>query len=263
MEQLPLLLGIGLVAGVMSGMFGIGGGAIIVPALIIFLDYDQTLANGTSLAALLLPVGILAVIAYYRQGKLRIKPAAAVALGLLGGAWVGANIALGLEPDLLRTLYGAFLVYMAWRYMSPLKWWAELRKIAPEQVQEETGDTESMRVLIICLLIGLLAGVASGMFGIGGGAVIVPFLMLLVGFDQKLATGTSLGALLLPVGLPAVLEYADAGKLNLETAVPLAIMLLLWAFLGAKLALSLPTKTVKRAYGIFLLVIGLRFLLNI
>ncbi|MBZ0298733.1 MAG: sulfite exporter TauE/SafE family protein, partial [Anaerolineae bacterium] len=106
MEQLPLLLGIGLIAGVMSGMFGIGGGAIIVPALIIFMGFDQTLANGTSLVALLMPVGVFACIAYYRQGKLRLKPAAAVAIGLAGGAWFGAALALDLDPTILRLLYG-------------------------------------------------------------------------------------------------------------------------------------------------------------
>jgi uncharacterized membrane protein YfcA len=265
MENLPLLLVIGLVAGVMSGMFGIGGGAIIVPALIIFMGFEQTLANGTSLVALLMPVGIFACIAYYRQGKLRIKPAAATALGLAIGAWFGATVALDLDPTTLRMLYGLFLVFMAWRYTAPRKWWLEVRGIAVEQVQEHTDaqEAESARALIICAVIGLVAGVASGMFGIGGGAIIVPALMLFLRFDQKLATGTSLGALLLPVGLFGVLEYYQAGKVSLETAVPLALLLLLTAFFGARLALSLPTKTVKRLYGLFLLFIGIRFVLGL
>lgn len=262
MENLPLLIVIGLVAGVLSGMFGIGGGAIIVPALILFMGYDQTLANGTSLAALLMPVGIFACIEYYRQGKLRIKPAAATALGLAGGAWVGASLALDLDPTALRMAYGFFLLFMAWRYASPLKWLAEIRDGEPEVVQETTDDTESSRALVICAVIGLVAGVASGMFGIGGGAVIVPALMLFLKFDQKLATGTSLGALLLPVALPGVIEYAQADKVDIQTAIPLAVLLFLTAFLGARLALRLPTKIVKRLYGVFLLVIGLRFILG-
>src|SRR5690606_26664580 len=208
MENLPLLIVIGLVAGVLSGMFGIGGGAIIVPALILFMGYDQTLANGTSLAALLMPVGIFACIEYYRQGKLRIKPAAATALGLAGGAWVGASLALDLDPTALRMAYGFFLLFMAWRYASPLKWLAEIVDGEAEAVQETTDYAERSRALVMCAVIGLVAGVASGMFGIGGGAVIVPALMLFLKFEQKLATGTSLGALLLPVALPGVIEYA-------------------------------------------------------
>lgn len=260
MENLPLLLVIGLVAGVLSGMFGIGGGAIIVPGLILFMGYEQTLANGTSLAALLMPVGIFACLAYYRQGKLRIRPAAACAIGLAGGAWFGAALALDLDPTALRMLYGLFLLFMAWRYAAPVKWLNEVRGIRVEEVKEDTEDPESARALLICFVVGLIAGVASGMFGIGGGAVIVPALMLFLNFDQKLATGTSLGALLLPVGLPGVLEYYQAGKVNLEVAIPLALLLLVMAYFGARLALNLPTKIVKRLYGIFLLVIGLRFI---
>src|SRR5690606_40859530 len=112
MDQVVFLLIVGLIAGVLSGMFGIGGGAIIVPALILFRGYDQTLANGTSLVALLMPVGIFACIAYYRQRKLRIKPAAACALGLACGAWFGAALALDLDPTTLRLLYGLFLLFM-------------------------------------------------------------------------------------------------------------------------------------------------------
>src|SRR5690606_8281677 len=109
--------------------------------------------------------------------------------------------------------------------------------------------------------------------------VIVPFTMTLLGFDQKLATGTSLGALLLPVGLPGVIRYMQAtetapvagpefltsllpqyGDVAFWVAAPLAILLLIGAFFGARLTLSLPTKTVRRLYGVFLLLVGLRFL---
>jgi len=98
------------------------------------------------------------------------------------------------------------------------------------------------------------------MFGIGGGAVIVPALMALLAFDQKLATGTSLGALLLPVSLPAAYAYYEAGEINLATAAPLAVMLLIGAVFGARLTLGMQTKQVKRLYGIFLFVIAIRFL---
>ncbi len=263
MEQLPLLLIIGLLAGVMSGMFGIGGGAVIVPALIIFMGFSQTLANGTSLAALLMPVGIFACVAYYRQGKLKIRPAVAVAVGLVVGTWLGVSIALDLDPTALRLAYGLFLVFLAWRYIAPRKWWSEYRGLTIENVQEDTDEVENPRVLVITLLIGLVAGVASGMFGIGGGAVIVPALMLLLNFDQKLATGTSLAAQLPPVGLIGVLQYYEVGDVNLEIAVPLAVLLLLTAFFGARLALNLPTKIVKRLYGISLLIIGIRFIFNL
>jgi len=261
MEQLVLLIIIGAIAGVMSGMFGIGGGAIIVPALMIFLGFEQTLANGTSLAALLLPVGIFAAIDYYRNKKLRLAPALIVALGLTAATWFGASLALDLPRDTLRQSYGVLLVYMAWRYVAPRQWWKEIRGISVQKVIEDAEiNPISPRVLFVCLLIGLVAGIFSGLFGIGGGVVIVPALMAFLAFDQKLATGTSLGALLLPVGLPGVLRYGQVGQVDLAIAAPLAIMLMLGAIIGARVTLSLPTKTVRRLYGFFLLFVGLRFL---
>lgn len=281
MLELLILFVIGSVAGVMSGMFGIGGGAIIVPLLMLFLGFEQTAANGTSLAALLLPVGLFGAIEYYRNGKLKIYPALAVAVGLTAATWFGASLALNVPRELLKGLYGIFLLYYAWRYLAPRKWYREWRGLEDEaQVTTDTEfDGKSPRVILISLGIGLIAGVASGLFGIGGGVVIVPFTMSLLGFDQKLANGTSLGALLLPVGLPGVIRYAQApdaviatgpefltnilpqyGDVALWVAAPLAVLLLIGAFFGARLTLSLPTKTVKRLYGVFLLFVGLRFL---
>lgn len=255
------LLVIGGIAGIMSGMFGIGGGAIIVPSLVIFLGYSQVKANGTSLAALLLPVAIFAVISYYRAGKLKLRIALAMAAGLAIGAWFGAVIALELDRRLLSILYGLFLWHMAWRSISPRLWWREYRGVGTEDVVEDAPvDERNVRVLAVCLAIGLVAGLLAGMFGIGGGVIIVTALTGLLGFDQKLANGTSLGALLLPVGLPAVIEYYNAGELAIPVAVPLAFMLVVGSIFGARLALGLPAKTVRRGYGIFLLVIGIRFL---
>jgi len=281
MFELIILLIIGIVGGIMSGMFGIGGGAIIVPLLMVFLGFEQTTANGTSLAALLLPVGLFGCIEYYRNGKLKILPALAVAVGLTAATWFGASLALNVPRDLLKGMYGIFLIYYAWRYLAPRQWYKEWRGIeAAEPVKTESDiDPRSPRVLLISLGIGLIAGLASGLFGIGGGVVIVPFTMTILGFDQKLANGTSLGALLLPVGLPGVLNYMNAepasipsgpdflvnvlpqyGDVVFWTAAPIAVLLLIGAFFGARLTLSLPTKTVKRLYGAFLLFVGLRFL---
>lgn len=254
---------IGLAAGVMSGMFGIGGGAIIVPALILFLGFDQKLANGTSLAALLLPVGVFAVMAYYQAGKLKLIPSLAVALGLTLGAWAGAGIALDLDPTLLRQSYGAFLLVMSWRYIAPRQWLAQIRGEKIPALEEKEVEAGGRVVFAVCLAIGGVAGVFSGLFGIGGGVVIVPALMNILRFDQKLANGTSLGALLMPVGLFGALRYYEAGKLDLLVAVPLAVGLVIGAFFGAKIALGLSAQTVRRLYGFFLLFVGIRFLFNL
>ncbi len=111
-HALLVLILIGLAAGVFSGFFGIGGGVIIVPALIYLLGFSQHRAIGTSLAILLPPVGLGAVIEYYRHDNLDIKAALIVALGLFLGGWLGAAISNQISGPYLRLAFGAFVVIL-------------------------------------------------------------------------------------------------------------------------------------------------------
>ena len=104
---------IGLAAGVVSGLFGIGGAILIVPALVLIMKLDQHTANGTSLAALLLPVGLLGAMQYYRQGKMNIPYAVIIAIGLFLGAYVGARLASGMSDTTLRKAFGGFLLLVS------------------------------------------------------------------------------------------------------------------------------------------------------
>ena len=258
--QIAFLI-VGVLAGVLSGMFGIGGGIVIVPVLVALFGYGFTEAVATSLAALLMPVAIFAVIAYYRAGKMRLSISVLIAFGLIFGGLAGAELAQRLDVSIVERLYGLFLLYAGWRFVEPRKWLAEYRAgvapAAPPQI-----ETPQVAWYFI-LLLGLGAGVISGMFGVGGGIVIVPALVTFLHFDQKLAVGTSLGALLLPVGAGAVYSYYQAGMLDLQAAIFVALGLVGGAFIGAKIALGLPEKTVKRLYGLFLFVVALRFLLQL
>ena len=115
------LLAIGLVAGVFAGMFGIGGGLIIVPALLYVRKMSALESIGTSLAALIPPVGLLGAMEYYRNGYVNLRFAALVAAGLFVGAYFGARIIIGLPPVLIRRLYGAFLLLVAIRMLLTAK----------------------------------------------------------------------------------------------------------------------------------------------
>jgi uncharacterized protein len=112
MENAPLylLVSIGLSAGVLSGIFGIGGGVVIVPALIYLAGFRQHLATGTSLAVLLPPVGIAAVAEYYRHGNVDLRAALVIAVTLAAGGWVGAVIANRMAGPYLRLAFGIFVV---------------------------------------------------------------------------------------------------------------------------------------------------------
>ena len=106
-------LAIGLAAGVLSGLFGIGGGVVIVPALIWIAKMKPEMATGTSLASLLLPVGALGAWHYYRHGFVEVAPAAWIAAGLVVGAWLGAQVALRLSAQDLQRIFAVFLVLVA------------------------------------------------------------------------------------------------------------------------------------------------------
>jgi hypothetical protein len=112
------LLIIGIAAGVLSGMFGVGGGIIIVPSLVLLFGMSQQTASATSLIALLLPVGLLGVFEYYRSGQIstgQIWFGLVIALGLFAGAFFGAKIAIGVSSETLRRMFAVFLVLVAFR----------------------------------------------------------------------------------------------------------------------------------------------------
>ncbi|HEY1014195.1 MAG TPA: sulfite exporter TauE/SafE family protein [Herpetosiphonaceae bacterium] len=111
------LLVIGLVAGVAGGMFGIGGGAIMVPAMVLLLAMDQKFATGTSIGAQILPVGLLGAFVYYREGNLNWRYSVIIAVGLLLGTYVGANIAKPISSETMKKLYGGFLLIIGARYL--------------------------------------------------------------------------------------------------------------------------------------------------
>ena len=115
---------------------------------------------------------------------------------------------------------------------------------------------------VLVSVIGLVAGVVSGVFGVGGAIVIVPGLVLLLGLPQHTANGTSLAALLLPVGLLGTLEYYKRGQVNLAYAAVLAAGLFFGALAGAKLAGMLADATLRKAFAVFLLLVAARLLLR-
>jgi len=108
---------VGLVAGVISGVFGVGGAVVIIPGLVLVAKLDQHTANGTSLASLLLPVGLLGTLEYYRRGQVRVGYAALIAAGLLVGAYLGARVAGSVSDIVLRRAFGGFLLLVAVRLL--------------------------------------------------------------------------------------------------------------------------------------------------
>ncbi|WKZ57370.1 MAG: sulfite exporter TauE/SafE family protein [Bdellovibrionota bacterium] len=110
-------------------------------------------------------------------------------------------------------------------------------------------------------LIGLVAGVTSGLFGVGGGVIIVPGLMLLLGLSVHMAIGISL-AVIIPTAMIGTLRHWQAGNVDLSIAFFLALGAIVGGYLGASLAVALPAVTLKKIFGAFLIVLGLHFILG-
>ena len=111
--EIAMMLLVGGCAGVLSGMFGIGGGLIIVPVLIVMCDLDPKTAVGTSLFALLLPTGLLGVLEYWRRGELRFVPGLLIAFGIFCGAYLGARITGSISASTMKRVYAVFLIAVA------------------------------------------------------------------------------------------------------------------------------------------------------
>ena len=116
-----------------------------------------------------------------------------------------------------------------------------------------------MTVLIL-LILGLFAGMLSGLVGVGGGVIVIPVLVLFFHFSQKMAQGTTLALLIPPIGILAVLTYMKAGYVDFKVAGIIAVGFVAGGYFGAKLVTHLPTTTVERIFGVVLLALAIKFI---
>ncbi len=117
-----------------------------------------------------------------------------------------------------------------------------------------------VQTMLIIILVGIAAGMLSGLVGVGGGLIIVPSLIYFIGFSQKTAQGTSLAMIMLPVGIFGVLQYYKQGHVDFRIVGILAIGFLAGSFFGSKIALSLPQETVKKIFALLMILIAIKML---
>ncbi len=108
-----IALGIGFFAGILSGVLGIGGGVVMIPALAYFLEYSQHLAQGTTLAAMVLPIGLLAAWEYYQNGYVNLSVALIIAVGFVAGGYLGAKVAVSIDAVWLKKVFGVALILIS------------------------------------------------------------------------------------------------------------------------------------------------------
>lgn len=120
----------------------------------------------------------------------------------------------------------------------------------------------STSMLLILIVIGIVTGVMAGMLGIGGAIIMIPALVFFLGISQHTAQGTSLAVMLPPVGIIAAYNYYKAGQVNIRFAIILAVFFLVGSYFGSKLALNMPQATIKKVFGILLLLVAAKMLFS-
>ena len=120
----------------------------------------------------------------------------------------------------------------------------------------------SISTFVVLIIIGLLAGILSGLVGVGGGIIMIPLLIVLLGLTQHQAQGTALFAMLPPIGILAAMNYFKQGFVKWEYAVVIALTFVIGGYFGSKLSLSLPPQTVRRVFGVVMLIGGFKLIFS-
>lgn len=245
-------LGAGVSGGLLSGLFGIGGGVVLIPLLALALGLDQHQAQGVALAAMLLPNGLPAVL-YLRQVGMLIHWNLVIALtaGFLPAIWLGAQIANHLPEMPLRLGFACMLLALAGRTL------LLRRRSGPRRASAAPLALD--RAWLPGLVIGALGGVASGLLGIGGGIIMVPLMTWWLKLPQHEAQTTSLVFMLAPIGLPGVWVYARGHGLPWLALAGVAAGFLAGAYEGARIALRVRGPRLRQGFA--LLMAGLAVML--
>jgi uncharacterized membrane protein YfcA len=220
-------------------MFGVGGGVVMVPLLIWLAGLDQRRASATSLAAII-PTAVVGAATYGARGHLAVGTAVIVAVGASAGAWVGARI---LRKINLRVLSWAFVVLLALTAIA-MAFYTPVRGAAlPLDVGRALGLAG----------LGLAMGLASGLFGIGGGVIAVPALMALFGAGDLVARGTSL-LVMVPSAITGTVTNWRGRLVDPRAGLAAGLAAACASFGGAALAFMVPPRLGNALFAVFLVV---------
>ncbi len=240
-----LLLGVtGVFSGVLAGLLGVGGGTVLVPALVL-LGRTAHVAIGTSVCAMTL-TSFFGSIENWRAGDLDLRRALPIALGAVAGAPVGAALTDLLHTDVLAFFFGCLLLVTL--YLVTLR-----QRLAMSADEREDSTMPAAWSLVA---VGLAGGLLAGLFGVGGGIVMVPLQVLWLGEDIKTAARISLAVIVL-TALSATVAHALRGNVEFLSALLLGAGGLLGVQGGARLLRKIPARAVRVLFGVLALVLAL------
>ncbi|MFN4179178.1 MAG: sulfite exporter TauE/SafE family protein [Armatimonadota bacterium] len=233
-------------AGLLGGLVGLGGGVLMIPLMVELLKFRQHQAHGTSLVAIVF-TGLSGAIAYALERSVDLVAATALACTAILTARSGAKFTAVLPEWKLKRFFGAFLLFIAFL-------------LATKPYIPHLHFSASFGKVSILLVTGAFTGFLSGMMGVGGGLIMVPVMVLLIGLSQHTAQGTSL-LVMVPTGAIGAWTHWKLGHVEWKIVPGLIVGVLMGTFTGAKFAHFLPENQLRLIFVAFMVAMSFRYLL--
>ncbi len=234
---------VGLAAGLVSGLFGVGGGILIVPGLVFLVGMDQRLAHGTSLAAIA-PIAAAALVGYWLDALVFWEATPLLIAGSVVGAFIGTLL---LDRVPIRTLQVGFAVLAL---VTAVRLFFSVEG-APTDLDVPLG--------LALIAVGLAAGAVAGLMGVGGGVLMVPAMIILFGIPDAVAKGTSL-AVILPTAIVGTVRNVARENADLRVASAVGMGGIVSAFVASRIAIDLDPRLSQALFGALLVVVAWRML---
>lgn len=243
-RRTAVIAGIGTVAGLFSGLFGVGGGVVMVPLLLLLLQMDERRATSTSLGAIVI-IATAATLTQGAYGTVHLTEGLLVGVPALGGVLAGTALQQRIPAQRVSLIFAVLLIGVAISMV-----------LSTGDGDGGGGDLDAGRVLLAALF-GFAAGVVSGLLGVGGGTLFVPGLIYVLGLGHVEAEATSLLAMV-PMSLLGAWRQHRYGNLELRTSVTMGLLAVPGALVGVVLANALPVRVLEVGFALLLLYVAQR-----
>lgn len=239
----------------MGGLLGIGGGTVVVPGLVLAAGFTQHRAHGTSLFCALF-IAIAGLCRYTLDGNISFPIAAGIAAGGVAGAVFGARAAGAMRSSTLRRVFAAFLVLVSARLAM-----TGLNQTLSHGTQASLFAQHTAAYWAAVVATGIVTGFVSGLFGVGGGTVMIPAMVLLLGVPQVRAQGISLAAMI-PTAVSGVVTHRRLGNVDFGVGKWTGLGAAAGAMLGATVAASLRNNVLQLVFAAFILFVAITMALK-
>jgi uncharacterized membrane protein YfcA len=239
---------VGVAAGFLSGLFGVGGGILIVPGLVLVAKMDQRIAHGTSLAAVL-PISATSLLSYWAHDHVDWRVGACLAVGALAGAVLGTRLLHVLPHRVLAIGFATLLLVTAVRLFLPL-------------TSEPARAVLSISAIAALVAIGVATGILAGLLGVGGGVVMVPAMMMLLHMPSAMAKGTSV-AVIIPTAIMGTFRNRSKSNADLRAAGILGLGGILSATAGGWISARMSDTVSNVLFATLLIIVATRLVLQI